>query len=162
MNAEHRKRLAFRRAGQLVASYLSGVPLPVQASVAKSTRKQFGRPNPDALLHLFGTLYEAKGDLEFDPDAAERALRAVAIGRRNYLFFGSDVGGETAAALYTFTQTCQVLNIEPWPYLRDVLERLPSHPPDRLAELLPQAWAQAKRAAAAAEPPDDVAAPGPG
>jgi transposase len=89
--------------------------------------------------------YTTAGILEIDNNAAERALRAVAIGRKNYLFFGSDVGGETAAVLYTFTQTCQVLGIEPWHYLRDVLERLPSHPPERLAELLPEEWARAQR-----------------
>jgi transposase len=80
-------------------------------------------------------------------------LRAVAIGRKNYLFFGSDVGGESAAVLYTFTQTCRVLGVEPWRYLRDVLERLPSHPAERLAELLPGEWAQAQRSAAEAASP---------
>jgi hypothetical protein len=49
--------------------------------------------------------------------------------------------------LYTFTQTCQALGIEPWRYLRDVLERLPSHPPERLAELRPDEWARAQRSA---------------
>ena len=80
-------------------------------------------------------------------------MRAVAIGRKNYLFFGSDVGGETAAVLYTFTQTCQALGVEPWRYLRDVLERLPSHPPERLGELLPDKWARAQRGATRAAPP---------
>jgi transposase len=94
--------------------------------------------------------YTTVGFLEIDNNAAERALRAVAIGRKNYLFFGSDVGGETAAVLYTFTQTCQALGIEPWRYLRDVLERLPSQPPERLAELLPDEWAQAQRCVAGA------------
>jgi transposase len=103
--------------------------------------------------------YTTAGFLEIDNNAAERALRAIAIGRKNYLFFGSDVGGETAAVLYTFTQTCQALGVEPWRYLRDVLERLPSHPPERLAELLPDEWARAQRAAAVAEPAGDVAAP---
>src|SRR5205085_5573235 len=92
-------------------------------------------------------VYTTAGFLEIDNNAAERALRAVAIGRKNYLFFGSDVGGETAAVLYTFTQTCQTLGIEPWHYLRDVLERLPSHPPERLGELLPDEWAHAQRGA---------------
>jgi transposase len=95
-------------------------------------------------------VYTTAGFLEIDNNAAERALRAVAIGRKNYLFFGSDVGGETAAVLYTFTQTCQALGIEPWRYLRDVLERLPSHPPERLGELLPDEWAQAQRSVAEA------------
>jgi transposase len=104
-------------------------------------------------------VYTTAGFLEIDNNAAERALRAVAIGRKNYLFFGSDVGGETAAVLYTFTQTCQVLGVEPWRYLRDVLGRLPGCPEERLAELLPDSWAQAQRAAATAEPPGNVAAP---
>jgi transposase len=110
-------------------------------------------------------VYTTAGFLEIDNNAAERALRAVAIGRKNYLFFGSDVGGETAAVLYTFTQTCQALGIEPWRYLRDVLERLPSHPPERLAELLPDDWAQAQRSAAEAvssRPTGEVAVPSSG
>jgi hypothetical protein len=89
--------------------------------------------------------YTTAGFLEIDNNAAERALRACAIGRKNYLFFGSDVGGETAAVLYTFTQTCQALSIEPWRYLRNVLGHLPSHPTERLAELLPDEWARAQR-----------------
>jgi transposase len=92
-------------------------------------------------------VYTRAGFLEIDNNAAERALRAVAIGRKNYLFFGSDVGGETAAVLYTFTQTCRGLGVEPWRYLRDVLERLPRHPPERLGELLPDEWAKAQRGA---------------
>jgi transposase len=106
--------------------------------------------------------YTMAGFLEVDNNAAERALRAVAIGRKNYLFFGSDVGGETAAVLYTFTQTCQALGIEPWRYLRDVLERLPSHPPARLGELLPDKWARAQRSAtesAAPAEPRETAPP---
>ena len=97
--------------------------------------------------------------MEIDNNAAERALRPVAIGRKNYPFFESDVGGETAAVLYTFTQTCQALGIEPWRYLRDVLGRLRSHPAERLAELLPEEWAQAERAVVAAEPAGEIAVP---
>jgi transposase len=110
-------------------------------------------------------VYTTVGFLEIDNSAAERALRAVAIGRKNYLFFGSDLGGDTAAVLYTFTQTCQALGVEPWRYLRDVLERLPSHPPERLAELLPDEWARAQRGAVEAmsmEIADQVAAPASG
>ena len=61
--------------------------------------------------------------------------------------------------LYTFTQTCQALSIEPWRYLRDVLGRLPSHPTERLAELLPDEWARAQRGVAEAEPPGEVPPP---
>jgi hypothetical protein len=102
--------------------------------------------------------YATAGFLDTHNNAAERALRACAIGRKNYLFFGSDVGGDTAAVLYTFTQTCRASGIELWRYLRDVLERLPSHPVGRLAELPPDEWARAQRAATAAQPPGDAAA----
>jgi hypothetical protein len=94
--------------------------------------------------------YTTQGFLAIDNNAAERALRAVAVGRKNYLFFGSDVGGATAAVLYSLVQTCKHLGIEPWRYLRDVLERLPTWPAERLGELLPDRWAAAQRAAAAA------------
>ena len=67
--------------------------------------------------------------------------------------------------LYTFTQTCQALGVEPWRYLRDVLEQLPSHPPERRAELLPDQWARGQRRAAEAAAPGDpigATAPSPG
>jgi transposase len=98
--------------------------------------------------------YTTQGYLAIDNNAAERALRAVAVGRKNYLFFGSDVGGATAAVLYSLVQTCKHLGIEPWRYLRDVLERLPTWPKERLRELLPDRWAAAQRAAAAASAGD--------
>ena len=63
--------------------------------------------------------------------------------------------GDTAAVLYTFTQTCQALGIEPWRYLRDVLERLPSYSTERLGELLPDKWARAQRSATEAAAPGD-------
>jgi transposase len=111
--------------------------------------------NQWAALHVYTTA----GFLEIDNNAAERALRACAIGRKNYLFFGSDLGGETAAVLYTFTQTCQALGVEPWRYLHDVLEQLPRHPHERLAELLPDQWARAQRTVAGMEPSGEVATP---
>jgi len=61
--------------------------------------------------------------------------------------------------LFSFTSTCQRLGVEPWRYLRDVLERLPSHPAERLAELLPDEWAKMQRGAAAAEPPGKAPTP---
>jgi transposase len=97
--------------------------------------------------------YTTQGLLEIDNNAAERGLRPIAVGRKNYLFFGSDVGGQTAAVLYSFTQTCQHLGVEPWRYLRDVLERLPRQPAQRLEELLPDRWAAAQRAATDPAPP---------
>jgi hypothetical protein len=67
-------------------------------------------------------------------------MKRVATGRKNWLFAGSDAGGKTAAILYSFVSTCQRLGINPFVYLRDLFRRLPTHPSDRLAELLPDKW----------------------
>jgi transposase len=91
-------------------------------------------------------VYVTDGGLAIDNNAAERALRGVAVGRKNWLFWGSDRGGRTAAVLTSFTATCRRHRIDPWSYLSDVLTRLPSRPADRLAELLPDAWAGSHRA----------------
>jgi transposase len=87
------------------------------------------------------------GFLEIDNNAAERALRAIAIGRKNYLFVGSDQGGKTAAVLYTLTQTCKRHGIDPFAYLQDVLSRLPGLGAEHLEALLPHRWAAAQHAA---------------
>ena len=84
------------------------------------------------------------GFLNIDNNASERALRAIAVGRKNWLFAGSDRGGHTAAILYTMTQTCKQHDIDPFVYLRDVFSRLPGLPVDRLTELLPVCWAQSQ------------------
>ena len=64
----------------------------------------------------------------------------IAVGRKNYLFVGSDRGGRTAAILYSFVGSCKRLGADPFAYLKDVLGRLPTHPAGRLTELLPDAW----------------------
>jgi len=97
--------------------------------------------------------YTTQGYLAIDNNAAERALRAIAVGRKNDLFFGSDVGGATAAVLYSFVQSCKRLSVEPWQYLRDVLEQVPTCHAERLPELLPDRWAQVQAAQARAAPP---------
>jgi transposase len=103
--------------------------------------------------------YTEAGFLAIDNNIAEREMKRIAIGRKNWLTVGSPRGGQTAAVVFSFTSTCQRLGVEPWAYLQDVLGRLPSHPAERLAELLPDEWARAQRAVAAAEPPGEVAAP---
>jgi len=77
------------------------------------------------------------GHLEIDNNAAERALRAVALGRKNYLFAGSDRGGESAAAIYSLIGTAKLNGIDPESYLRNVLSRIAEHPINRIDELLP-------------------------
>ncbi len=88
------------------------------------------------------------GFLNIDNNASERALRAAAVGRKNWLFVGSDEGGRTAALLYSFTQTCRRHGIDPFAYLRDVLVRLPQADYQELSDLFPSAWATAQRAQA--------------
>ena len=83
------------------------------------------------------TRYRDDGRLEIDNNAAERALRAVALGRKNWLFAGSDDGGERAAALYTLLGTAKLNDLNPESYLRHVLELIPDHPINRIDELLP-------------------------
>jgi len=83
------------------------------------------------------TRYVEDGRIEIDNNAAERAIRALVLGRRNYLFAGSDTGGETAARLYTLIGTCRLNGIDPHAYLRHVLERIAEHPINRIEELLP-------------------------
>ena len=75
-------------------------------------------------------------------------MRPAALGRKNWLFAGSDEGGRTAAVLYSFTQTCRHHGIDPFAYLRDVLTRLPQADYQELADLFPHRWAEAQRAAA--------------
>jgi transposase len=85
-------------------------------------------------------VYTTDGDLAIDNNAAENALRRVALGRKNWLFCGSDRGGHTAAVLFTLLATCRRHDVNPFVYLRDVLTRIASHPHRRLADLLPNRW----------------------
>jgi len=96
-------------------------------------------------LRQWAALERYLGDGELVPDnsASERALRAVAIGRKNWLFAGSDAGGVRAAHLYSLIASCKRHGIEPYGYLRALFESLPSHPSRRLHELAPAAWAAA-------------------
>jgi transposase len=94
------------------------------------------------------TRYRDDGAIEIDNNAAERALRTVALGRKNWLFAGSDAGGERAAAIYSLLGTAKLNGLDPEHYLRHVLERIAEHPINRVAELLP--WQVAARLAAPA------------
>jgi transposase len=88
--------------------------------------------------------YIRDGRLEIDNNGAERQLRGVAIGRKDWLFAGSMKGLRRAALLYSLVQSCKLVDVEPWAYLKDVLDRLPSHHQSRIGELLPKAWEAAK------------------
>jgi len=89
------------------------------------------------------TRYRDDGRIEIDNNAAERALRGVALGRNNYLFMGSDAGGERAASIYSLVETAKLNGLDPQAYLREVLTRIADHPINRIDELLP--WNIARR-----------------
>jgi transposase len=86
------------------------------------------------------TCFLDDGRLCMSNNAAERELRSVAVGRRNWTFAGSDEGGRRAAAIYTLIQTAKLNAIDPQAWLADVLARLPDHPAYKIADLLPWNW----------------------
>jgi transposase len=94
--------------------------------------------------------YTQAGTLAIDNNAAERALRGIAIGRKNWMFFGSDGGGTTAATLLSVLASCQRHEIDPFVYLRDVLSQIRGRPPEQLREWWPDVWKQSQANAAKA------------
>ena len=86
------------------------------------------------------TRYTTNGILEIDNNRIENAIRPLALGRKNYLFAGSDEGGKRAAMMYSFFATCKIHNVNPLQWLSDVLRRLPNHPINKIQELLPHLW----------------------
>ena len=86
------------------------------------------------------TRFIADGRIEIDNNAAERSIRPLALGRKNYLFAGSDAGGERAAAIYSLVETAKLNGLDPEAYLRDVIARIADHPITRIGELLPWNW----------------------
>ena len=107
--------------------------LPPKGGLAKAFRY--------ALSHWTAlTRYAGDGRLEIDNNRAENTLRGVALGRKNWLFAGSDAGGERAAVVYSLVETCKLNGVDPFAYLRDVLARIADHPINRIDELLPWHW----------------------
>lgn len=86
------------------------------------------------------TRYCQDGDLEIDNNATERAIRGIAVGRNNWVFFGSDQGGKTGAVLRSFVASCQRVAVDPFAWFKDILSRIATHPISRLTELLPHNW----------------------
>jgi transposase len=132
---EIRKQHRQARAGPLLAEFhdwLHGVLTRVSAKSELAKAARYSLARWQAL-----TRYVDDGRIEIDNSAAERALRGVAVGRGNYLFMGSNDGGERAAALYSLVETAKLNGLDPEAYLREVLTRIAEHPINRIEELLP-------------------------
>ena len=87
------------------------------------------------------------GRVPLDNNACERAIRPIAIGRKNWLFAGSERGGHAAAIAYTLIESCRLANVDPFLYLRDVLVRVATHPARLVSELVPARWVTTSAAA---------------
>jgi len=111
----------------------------LEATLGKLSRKSDTAMAVRYALNRWKALlrYLDDGRIEIDNNAAERALRVVALGRKNYLFAGSDAGGERAAMIYSLIGTAKLNGIDPEAYLREVLDRIADHPVNRIDELLP-------------------------
>ena len=119
-------------------SWMSETMAQVSAKSPMALAIGYSLSNWTALTNFVGD-----GRIDAHNNMAERALRGVAIGRKNYLHVGSDVGGQTAAVMYTLLGTAKLNGINPQRYLRHVLERIADHPINRIDELLP--WAVAAK-----------------
>lgn len=132
---DDRKAVRQARAGPLLAELKTWLQEQLSRVSAKSSLAQavgYTLPRWTAL-----TRYLADGRLEIDNNAAERSIRPVALGRKNYLFAGSDAGGERAALIYSLIGTARLNDINPQDYLTYVIERIADHPINRVSELLP-------------------------
>jgi transposase len=117
-----------------------------------SHKAEIGKAIAYSLNHWAAlTRFLEDGRICMSNNAAERALRGIAVGRRNWTFAGSDRGGERAAAIYTLIETAKLNGVDPQAWLADVLARIADHPAKRLTDLLPWNW-RAERRAAAVEP----------
>ena len=116
---------------QLFAGFKKALAkLPAKSATAKAIR--YALNNEAALMRFLDN-----GKVEIDNNAAERAMRPIALGRKNWLFAGSDNGGKSAAAIYSLIETAKMNNINPWVYLEKVLDTIQDHNHTKLEQLLP-------------------------
>jgi transposase len=142
LTAEDRLRLR-QLQSQPILEKLRNYLLEIQAEVLPKSPE--GRAVRYTLKNWTAlTRYCEDGDLQIDNNATERAIRGVAVGRNNWMFFGSDEGGKTAAVLRSFVASCQLVGVDPFVWLKDILTRIADHPITRIAELLPHNWASAQ------------------
>ena len=135
---DHRRRERHRRSKPIAASlaaWADETRLKLSRKSELAAAFRYMRARWTALVRCFDD-----GRLALDNNPAERALRGVAIGRKNYLFAGSDAGGHRAAAMYSLIESAKLNDINPLLYLADVLTRIADHPARQIADLLPWNW----------------------
>lgn len=153
LDSDSRRKLRQEQSKPLLESFRKWLEATHERSLPKSN---LAKATKYCLLQWRALIrYVEDGDLAIDNNAAERALRGIAIGRRNWLFFGSDEGGRRAAILYSIISTCKRNRVDPFRYLRDVLDRVSTHPVSRIRELLPDEWKKRQRE----KPPVDAGKP---
>ncbi len=138
LTGEARKALRQRKSVPIledIKTYLEQEQPAVLPKSPEGTAISYTLSNWGALVR-----YCDDGDLEIDNNGAERSLRGIAVGRRNWTFLGSDNGGRTAAILTSMTTTCKRLGVDPFEYLRDIFNRISTHPQNRLDDFLPDKW----------------------
>jgi transposase len=138
LSAEDRLRLRQRDSRPILDklhNYLEEIQVEILPKSPAGRAVRYTLKNWTAL-----TRYCDDGDLAIDNNATERAIRGIAVGRSNWVFFGSDQGGTTAAVLRSFLASCQRASVDPFVWLKDVLSRIADHPITRLVELLPHNW----------------------
>lgn len=142
MSAQDRQALRQAHAVPVLASFKSWLDAQAMLVLPKSA---MGEALTYALRQWSALcVYTTDGDLAIDNNAAENALRPVAVGRKNWLFAGSDEGGRRAAILYSLVASCKRHGIDPFAYLRDVISRVATHPQSKIRELLPAYWTPSK------------------
>ena len=92
--------------------------------------------------------YTDDGSLEIDNNGAENALRPVCLGRKNWLHIGSEAAAHRTMVLLTLVQTCKAHQVDPFAYLRDIIDRVSTHPMSRIDELTPRRWKELRQCAA--------------
>lgn len=143
------QRLALRKAH--VAPLVGDLEAWMRSERAKLSRHNEVAKAMEYMLKRWPAFVRFLGDAKIclSNNAAERALRGIAVGRRSWLFAGSDRGAERGAAIYTLITTAKLNDVDPQAWLEDVLRRLADHPASRLADLLPWNWRPAVTAVAA-------------
>ena len=132
--------------------------LPLLASLKSWLDEQYAKILPrsamgEAMAYTLSnwaalTRYAADGDLPIDNNAVERMLKIIGLGRKNWMFAGSERGGQTAAVLFTIISSAKRHRLNTWAYLRDVLWRLADLKPGELEQLLPDRWRDSRVPAA--------------